>query len=577
MSLTDLFKPKWKHSNPFKRIIAVEKIEDQEILKIIINNDSNFDVRIAAVNKLEDQEILKNIAVTHDDSRVRLIAIKKISDKNFLLETAKNNKDYFIRCYALSTIDDENTLIELYKKDKTFQVRLEIIQRISDENVLFEIFQKDKILQIRLAIVQKINNKHILLKIAMDDPDAEVRKIAITRIKDDDLLFQILKIEKGSLIRLLIVEKIKNQEMLFEIAKNDKVDKLRLAAIKNLEDPHRLRELSKKERNNKYFCRVILDKLLDKNSQIFGSDSERYFLYFHNLELSRLSDSIEKYSSLLITNANCQSPNFITASKGFEVFERKNFKIEVENEIDSVAQSLNLKDEWFYQALEKVTSLISSGDYSGLKAIRESITHMSEKMGMKKPVFYEFPDSDIEKLDVQQIRSKIIALSVNNNLLKDVYITQKLIFAFNLKSNIDDIKSLLREIDKKGDPLNIYIFQLLYNEIVAFGKFRKHVLKHCDNEYSEKIDIGKNKTDTQLDLENYTPANFPEIIDEIVCFQLKEYALSEWLKTFRGQDIFSWTLPEIDYGEPRESNEWTHFRNPNSRKTNRRRLFGLVR
>ena len=42
MGFFDLFKPKWKHSNPEIRKAAIDKITDQSILADILKNDSKF-------------------------------------------------------------------------------------------------------------------------------------------------------------------------------------------------------------------------------------------------------------------------------------------------------------------------------------------------------------------------------------------------------------------------------------------------------------------------------------------------------------------------------------------------------
>jgi hypothetical protein len=54
MNFLDLFRPKWKHSQPRVRRAAVEKLTDQALLGEIAKTDSDRDVRMAAVKELTD-------------------------------------------------------------------------------------------------------------------------------------------------------------------------------------------------------------------------------------------------------------------------------------------------------------------------------------------------------------------------------------------------------------------------------------------------------------------------------------------------------------------------------------------
>jgi len=71
-----LFKPKWQHKNPKKRITAIEMLEDQELLADIAKNDEDFMVRMAAYKKLgkeDSQEALADIAKNDEDNLYHII------------------------------------------------------------------------------------------------------------------------------------------------------------------------------------------------------------------------------------------------------------------------------------------------------------------------------------------------------------------------------------------------------------------------------------------------------------------------------------------------------------------------
>ena len=55
MALSDLFKPKWKHSNPDVRKAALVNVIDSKILAEIAINDKDWSVRIAAIKKITER------------------------------------------------------------------------------------------------------------------------------------------------------------------------------------------------------------------------------------------------------------------------------------------------------------------------------------------------------------------------------------------------------------------------------------------------------------------------------------------------------------------------------------------
>ena len=62
MVLSDLFKPRWKHSKRIVRIAAIEKVTDQLVLVDIVKKDKDFNVRGATIDRISDKMVLAEIA-----------------------------------------------------------------------------------------------------------------------------------------------------------------------------------------------------------------------------------------------------------------------------------------------------------------------------------------------------------------------------------------------------------------------------------------------------------------------------------------------------------------------------------
>jgi len=100
MGLLDVFKPKWKHSNPEVRTNAVnENIEDTNILEQLFSTDPDARVRQAAASKIINMDYLKEAIQTESDKAVKLTAQERVfflaSQKGLTRELSSGIKNGF--------------------------------------------------------------------------------------------------------------------------------------------------------------------------------------------------------------------------------------------------------------------------------------------------------------------------------------------------------------------------------------------------------------------------------------------------------------------------------------------------
>ena len=91
--LRDLFRPKWKHSNPAMRFAAIARLTDQNALAKIAKTDANQSVRQAAVERLTDENLLAEIALSDTEYVVRQAAVEKLTDQALLADIAQPDKE----------------------------------------------------------------------------------------------------------------------------------------------------------------------------------------------------------------------------------------------------------------------------------------------------------------------------------------------------------------------------------------------------------------------------------------------------------------------------------------------------
>lgn len=207
MGFTDLFKPKYKHSDWKVRKDAVRKITDEKLLIQIVNNDPSPDVREVAVEQINNQRALKEITNTNELYIVRVRAFTKI----------ENREEY------LKTISDEYLLYEIANYDKDQNIRSQAVKKISEVKYLKDIVIVttfgSKNLNTRIEAVKKITDLDVLKEIINNNRTSNlVIHEAAKNITDENTLYFIVSKTKFNLdTRLSAIEKIRDEKLLRKI------------------------------------------------------------------------------------------------------------------------------------------------------------------------------------------------------------------------------------------------------------------------------------------------------------------------------------------------------------------------
>jgi hypothetical protein len=110
MGVFDVFRPKWKHSDPDVRVAAANEIGDENILIEIAAKDPEWFVRHHAFDVLRSrnrgQHVYARLAKDAGDEEVRRKAIKKLTDQAVLQEVASGDKYRYIRDAAEHRLEE---------------------------------------------------------------------------------------------------------------------------------------------------------------------------------------------------------------------------------------------------------------------------------------------------------------------------------------------------------------------------------------------------------------------------------------------------------------------------------------
>lgn len=219
MGFLDLFRPKWKHSDPNVRLEAIKDLSADDDLPRLVQ------------------------VARHDrDVRVRRIAIKKIDDPDLLLEVAQAEPDEDLRRDALDKAS-ERMLAAALQADAAAEAaeaigRIKTGEAARDERTLTEVVCRARLSEARHLAFDRLREPRSFAEVIRRGSDASLRGSAIDKLRDEDLLADLLMAnlakELPKELSLRALEKIQTRDLLSEIAQKGRSKGLRALAREKL-------------------------------------------------------------------------------------------------------------------------------------------------------------------------------------------------------------------------------------------------------------------------------------------------------------------------------------------------------
>lgn len=194
-SLEDYFLNIIENENDeYKRQVAVNFINDRDILENIILNESDEDIRADAIknDNFTNQDILEKLIVSESSSKVLFEVVSKIQNQEILMEYIENNLEYNeVIVKAISRVGNLNVLEELCSHPDS-RIRLEAIKRISkfndNDDLLLSIALAESDEKTCLEAINSMNIRNGLIEVADRRQEKNIRLAALDRIKAKRLL-----------------------------------------------------------------------------------------------------------------------------------------------------------------------------------------------------------------------------------------------------------------------------------------------------------------------------------------------------------------------------------------------------
>ncbi|MDR2598820.1 MAG: hypothetical protein LBC73_00915 [Oscillospiraceae bacterium] len=115
-----LFKPVWQSKNPGKRRKFISKTNSQDILKKIAASDPVLEVRLLAIEKIHDDEFLAFLANNMENTKINDVVIAKLSSPDVIFALITHGKTIDIvqkAALKLAKMSDKRVLDYLYTQN----------------------------------------------------------------------------------------------------------------------------------------------------------------------------------------------------------------------------------------------------------------------------------------------------------------------------------------------------------------------------------------------------------------------------------------------------------------------------
>lgn len=460
MSLKDLFKPKWKHSDYNARLAAMTKIIDQKILSEIAKNDENSGVRKEAVEKITNQNFLVEIVKNDRDYSIREAAVKNIEDIELLKDIIDTSKIFNVRSTAISKITDRDFISKIVKNDQDWDARLIALEKLEDQDLLAEIAQTNDSILVRLESIEKINNQVLLEDIIQNCSLWKVREKAIGKILDQKLLLKIVQnVNEDIDVRKAAVKKISGQDVINNNLK-------------------RIQDRAKKDRKTgKHIYLTDQIESFDKAMTIFAqainySATDECFNHSNNCCEKCPSDFLIRISGdwserlvfyELMEKGIKNFPNAIS----YRVDIQSSLSESGKNEVVMMVLLADFKGEissftrWRFARSGMKFFVCGPENWKDILIPNKSLNYF-----LNHDIIYTNPDPGSNKEGIENIGNIIKNVLTNRELYEDFD------SALNT-ANIEEIESFLLEINKKSqkDLINRGLFMALDKQNIELGKY----------------------------------------------------------------------------------------------------------
>lgn len=178
--------------NSWRRLDAVEQLNDQALLaQVAMKADQNA-VGKAAAAKLTDETLLTRIAIESTSWRIAEQAVAGITDESLLTEIATESKSSIVAGAACGKIKSQELLAQIALNAKETSTRGKAVGKLTEQPALLKVALASKDFSLCSKIIKKLTDPTALVRVAVKCPNKLVRPSAVDRLTDQNALADVV-------------------------------------------------------------------------------------------------------------------------------------------------------------------------------------------------------------------------------------------------------------------------------------------------------------------------------------------------------------------------------------------------
>jgi hypothetical protein len=203
MGITDLFRPKHRHSDVRVRAEAVRALtaDDAATLIQIARTDRDVGVRRLAIERVVTADVLAEIAAADSDRSLRAFAGERAAQL-WLHHACSEDPDQAGTALAgMIKLGDQRALVDVVVRAESATIRKRAFGELRDPRALCELAKSEAPQELRTAAVARIDDGDVLRGLAIDTTQKEVGLAAVEKLDDVDRLEHVAQKAKTKAVR----------------------------------------------------------------------------------------------------------------------------------------------------------------------------------------------------------------------------------------------------------------------------------------------------------------------------------------------------------------------------------------
>lgn len=499
------------------RRTAVEYIEDEDILKEILNEEYVTAVCITAMQKIEDSDFLADICLNHPDAHLRLACVNRICDESLLegdkldmlLErVALNDPDEFV---SKSVVENPNftnqgSLINILRKRDDEIIVREALKKITSEDILsdYALNSSNEFIRREAILNPNMTDFKILSEIIKKDDDQFNSNWACEKIDECNYLLSMIFDESFN-SRLSVISNNSNLpfgDYFIDIYENDDEYYHRLVAVYFIDDDRYLNDIVLGESDVKIRCMAVKNRHF-KNKSILETlllNEEDRDIHFEaisktdddNLLVSYVKGHLDDNRATLNAILKISDIDFLD-----ELCENENPKIRLQA-VKRICKLNSIKKEYEYilkrivlnnESVIALKAIEGIEGYDKLVLIADGHTDRDVRLSALKRIkpkrlldnyLFDLYTPVENSLDGLIIQSKLNSIALNDDELEICLVA---VLKLNDKSVLD---KLINDDDKRVSKAASTRLNSLFEDIKSINQesILKHLIKSSDADVS---------------------------------------------------------------------------------------------